>query len=135
MTLKKKMLAGAMGLLAMGGIGAGVASAATTAPAPPPATSSPTPGANTNGNGDVQQGDQNGPDTAGAADKPGAGDAAEAPGAADKPEAGEAAEAPGAADKPEAKDTDNVQQGPQTGPDNAGPAEGSSNAPQSSPGK
>ncbi len=114
MTLKKTMLTGAMGVLAMGGIGAGVASAATTAPAPapPPATSSPTPGANTNGNtGDVQQGDQNGPDKAGAADKP---------------EGGEAAEAPGTADNPGVKDGDNVQQGQQTGPDNAANAKGSS---------
>lgn len=136
MTLKKKMLAGALGVLAMGGIGAGVANAATTAPAPAPpsATSSPTPGVNTHGDtGNVQQGDQTGPDTTGAVDKPEPGEAADKAGAVDTPEPGEAADKPGAVDKPGAGDTDNVQQGQQSGPDNGG-AKGSV-APQSVPGK
>jgi hypothetical protein len=91
MALKKKLAAAAFGVLAMGGIGAGVANAATTTPAPPPATSAP------------------------AADAPTPGDTPDAPGAVDTPEAGDTADAPGAAD------TDNVQQGDQNGPDQAGP--------------
>jgi hypothetical protein len=47
MALNKRLAAAAFGVLAMGGIGAGVANAATTNTAPPPSTSAvdtPTPG-------------------------------------------------------------------------------------------
>ena len=95
MAVKKKLAAAAFGVLALGGIGAGVANAATTTAPPPAATSSPS------------------------ADVPTPGDTPDAPGAVDTPEAGDTADAPGAAD------TDNVQQGGQSGdqngPDQAGP--------------
>ncbi len=91
MALKKKLAAAAFGVLAMGGIGAGVANAATTTAPPPAANSAPS------------------------ADALTPGDTADAPGAVDTPEAGDTADAPGAAD------TDTVQQGDQTGPDTAGP--------------
>ncbi len=107
MALKKKLAAAAFGVLALGGIGAGVANAATTQTTPqPPAAGAPT------------------------ADALTPGDTADAPGAVDAPEAGGAAETPEAGAVPGAPDTDNVQQGggaqsgDQTGPDVAGTAPG-----------
>ncbi len=95
MAVKKRLAAAAFGVLALGGVGAGVANAATTTAPPPAATSSPS------------------------ADVPTPGDTPDAPGAVDTPEVGDTADAPGAAD------TDNVQQGGQSGdqngPDQAGP--------------
>ncbi|UZJ26061.1 hypothetical protein RHODO2019_06415 [Rhodococcus antarcticus] len=87
MKLNKRIAVAALGVLAVGGIGAGVANAATTT-SPAPSTSvsgTATPGdtADALGGADVQEGDQNGPDVAGAADIPEAGDTAAAPGAVD----------------------------------------------------
>jgi len=68
MALNKRLAAAAFGVLAMGGIGAGVANAATTNTAPPPSTSAvdtPTPGDTTDaptapGATSTAQGAQNG---------------------------------------------------------------------------
>jgi len=86
MALKKKLAAAAFGVLAMGGIGAGVANAATTTT--PPAHSAP------------------------AADALTPGDTADAPGAVDTPEAGDTADAPGAPDTDNVQQGD--QNGPDT---------------------
>jgi len=83
MALKKKLAAAAFGVLAMGGIGAGVANATTTTPPAPaisvPAADALTPGDTADAPGAVDtpeagEGDQNGPDTAGpeVPDAPGA---------------------------------------------------------------
>jgi len=65
MAVKKRLAAAAFGVLALGGIGAGVANAATSSPS----ADAPTPGDT--------------PDAPGAVDTPEAGDTADAPGAPD----------------------------------------------------
>ncbi len=70
MALNKRLAAAAFGVLAMGGIGAGVANAATTNTAPPPSTS--------------------------AVDTPTPGDTVDAPSAADTLTPGDTVDAPGA---------------------------------------
>jgi len=70
MALNKRLAAAAFGVLAMGGIGAGVANAATTNTAPPPSTS--------------------------AVDTPTPGETVDAPSAADTLTPGDTADAPGA---------------------------------------
>ncbi len=117
MKLNKRIAVAALGVLAVGGIGAGVANAATTTNSPAqnvsvsdtatPGDTPDAPGAVDGGN--TQQGDQNAPDVAGAADVPEAGDTPDAPGAVnggntqqgdqntpDAPGAAETADAPGA---------------------------------------
>ncbi len=113
MKLNKRIAVAALGVLAVGGIGAGVANAATTTtPAQnasitdtaTPGDTPDAPGAVDGGN--TQQGDQNAPDVAGAVDVPEAGDTPDAPGTVDggNTQQGDQStpDAPGAAETPDA---------------------------------
>jgi hypothetical protein len=73
MQVKKRIAVAALGVLALGGVGAGVAFAATSPSTNITDTATPgdttdTPGATDGDN--VQEGDQTGPDTPGAAETP-----------------------------------------------------------------
>ena len=71
MKINKRIAVAALGVLALGGVGAGVANASSLAPLTS-ITDTATPGdtADAAGGADVQEGDQTGPDAPGAAETP-----------------------------------------------------------------
>lgn len=94
----KKIVVGALMVLALGGVGAGVASAASPTTDPPVTATAGL--------------------ASGGVDTPEPGDTADPAGAADTPDAADSAEPTGGAD------TDNVQHGDQNGPDTTSPTSG-----------
>jgi hypothetical protein len=106
METRHKIVAAAVAVLAIGGVGAGTAFASTPTQAPVAVPSA------SHVASVVTQGGQQGP----GADTPEPGDTADQPGTPDVPEAGDTPDAPGQPDTPDAGETagapdlDNVQQ-------------------------